>query len=605
MSVVKKFWLTTCLILVLLGAVGRGVAGEEPEKEKQDARASSPPIVVFNVASIDRVMEDIEYVFGSVDREDMTGVVEGLLEDVGDFQGVSHDKPLGMMLYLEPGLRLRPAMVVYAPVEDISSVIETIGTIGGTAEKSADDRYQLTLGQKWFVELRDGYAFAARDEATLKRELPDPSNAFTELSKPYGIALDIRPASMQPAMRTLIFGFIQTRADAEMRQREDESDVMHALRKAQGMSNLQLVERFLTQTRSVTIGLNVSREKQQAIFEVVIDAAPGSPFLEALQALPEEASRFAPILDEPTAIVVSLNAKIDEQTVQAQSRLLEAAEAAVGRALTRIEPENPAAGEEAKEKDANGDATGADDAEENQPADQDKTGDEKASDEIDPAAAALAEQLFDPLHRLLETRNLDGFAQLRAVGDEHYVLIGALEVPRADELTTPVRKLIDRLRESLPRAAATVRVEYGAARAGEVPLHRLTPTKLDPKQRRVYGEDFAIYFGFGENAVWVGIGGTEVVPLLEDAISQTTASDSPDEEPDAVPFRMTVQASRLLGLAVDKTSAAIARDAFSAENDAMRIEFRPTDTGGRLRVELEEGFIRLLGLGVSKRYDES
>jgi hypothetical protein len=66
-----------------------------------------------------------------------------------------------------------------------------------------------------------------------------------------------------------------------------------------------------------------------------------------------------------------------------------------------------------------------------------------------------------------------------------------------------------------------------------------------------------------------------------------------------------VTANRFVGLAQDGRGKDLAHDAFSNGGDTLRIDFRPTDKGGRLRIEAEEGFIRLLGLGVSRRYDES
>ena len=47
-----------------------------------------------------------------------------------------------------------------------------------------------------------------------------------------------------------------------------------------------------------------------------------------------------------------------------------------------------------------------------------------------------------------------------------------------------------------------------------------------------------------------------------------------------------------------------ARASFESENDAMRLDVRPTDTGVRLRVEFQEGFIALMGRGLSKGIDE-
>jgi hypothetical protein len=43
-----------------------------------------------------------------------------------------------------------------------------------------------------------------------------------------------------------------------------------------------------------------------------------------------------------------------------------------------------------------------------------------------------------------------------------------------------------------------------------------------------------------------------------------------------------------------------ARASFKSENDAMQVLIRPTDSGVRLRVEFEEGYIALMGRGFTK-----
>ncbi len=45
------------------------------------------------------------------------------------------------------------------------------------------------------------------------------------------------------------------------------------------------------------------------------------------------------------------------------------------------------------------------------------------------------------------------------------------------------------------------------------------------------------------------------------------------------------------------------RQAFSGSDDLVRVDFKPTNQGARLKLEFDEGFIRLMGLGVSAGID--
>src|SRR5690606_40130513 len=93
-------WLFSVLVLGVLSA-GR-LAAQDPVDTSidEDAPLSAPPVAVLNVASVDRVLEDIDYLFGSVKRDDMREVIEGLLGNLGDLQGLDRGKPFGVMLFL-------------------------------------------------------------------------------------------------------------------------------------------------------------------------------------------------------------------------------------------------------------------------------------------------------------------------------------------------------------------------------------------------------------------------------------------------------------------------------------------------------------------------
>ncbi|NOX54947.1 MAG: hypothetical protein GXP27_11035 [Planctomycetes bacterium] len=48
----------------------------------------------------------------------------------------------------------------------------------------------------------------------------------------------------------------------------------------------------------------------------------------------------------------------------------------------------------------------------------------------------------------------------------------------------------------------------------------------------------------------------------------------------------------------------IGRQAFQPDADALRVELQPTDDGARLRVEFEEGFLKLIGLLLTQRLEQ-
>jgi hypothetical protein len=563
-------------------AIAQETAEEKAEAAAEDAPFAGPPIAVLNIAGVERVLEDVNYLFGSVDRKDMSDVVSGLIGNVGDLKGLERGKPFGVMLFLKPGVVPQPLPIGYLPVSDIGALSRTVELGPVTTKKVAEGRYEI-IGQRQtlYARMIGDYAYISSEDGALDRDFPNPMEAFSALTTRYDVAVDVRPENVPPGMRELFLSIVRTQTQAQLQQRDDEPDAAYALRKSQGMGNLRLVEAFLKETRSLTLGLDTSSKNRKAVLELVIEAVPDTPYLEALQSLADEPSRFTPLLDDEVPLSFSVNSKLDEYSKKSQTELLSAGELQVAKILTRLEQGDsirPATPEDRKAADAT---------------------------EPDPVAAALAARVFGPLKQVTESGNIDIFAQFRGDPEKKFSLIGGLEVPGAAGMETPLRELLDRIRTARPKIDEAIDVQYGAAEAGGVSLHRLSPRELREKKNPLFGEELGLYVGFDSNVIWFAVGGPQAVEALDEAVTRSKEAGLAERNKPAAPFQLVVTANRWVGLDPDGKNTQMARDAFSEGQDTLRIDFRPTEKGGRLRIEAEEGFIRLLGLGVSRRYDES
>ncbi len=69
MPLLKRMLLRTLMLILALALAGSAGAQDEAAGEApEDEPFAGPPVVVANVASVERVLEDIDYLFGSVDR---------------------------------------------------------------------------------------------------------------------------------------------------------------------------------------------------------------------------------------------------------------------------------------------------------------------------------------------------------------------------------------------------------------------------------------------------------------------------------------------------------------------------------------------------------
>lgn len=573
-----------CALVALWAGLLSPAARAQPVEEEPPL--SSPPIVVVNAASVDRLMGDLDYLFGSVDRRDMIDVINGLLDKVSQLKGVRRDQPLGVMLFLEPGLTPRPVPVLYIPSAEPPALLDTIvASIPNVVLREAGEgrfAFYRDLGDAegepvafLHLQLADGYAFLSRDELTLDRELPRPAVDFAPLATRYDVCIDLRPENIPPGMRELFLSIVRTRTQAELQKRDRESDALHALRKAQGMNNLRVVEALLKETKSLTIGLDVSETNRQAVFEVLVNAVGNSQFIKTLQKLASEPSYFAGERRDDAAVIFSMNSMLDENSAKTLKEMLIDLEQQVARMLTHWD-QGPSS---------------------------DPAVDESGLTDIDPISAALANRFLAPFQALVENRNLDASAQFIRHESGEYILVAGLEIPEATEMETPLREIVDRWRLANPTIARAVRVEYAAATTGEITWHRLVPESKDERLSRIYGPDFAAYLGFEPNAARLALGGRHTTEVLGEIVTQSEPAR--DQKPSTAPFEFLIQGNQLIGLGGAKQDVELREQAFDDNNDNLRIDFRPTDTGGRMRIELGEGFIRMLGLRIAQRYDQS
>jgi hypothetical protein len=579
-----KFQSLLIAAFLTLGLAGPLLAQQPADDAEEPAPESGPPVAVLNVAGVERILDDVDYLFGSVDRSDMTDVVNGLLGNVGDLKGLERGKPFGVMLFLNPGVLPQPVPVGYLPVADAAALAKTVEIAPNTVvKKVSEGRYELIGARRtMYARLTDGYAFVAAEEDVLDRVFPDPLREFAGLSTRYDVAVEARPENMPSGMRDLFLNLMRTRAQADLQQRDDESDASYAVRKSQGLNNLRMVEAFLKETRSVTLGIDASRESHKAVLEIVVDAVPNTPYLEALQSVADEPSRFDALLDDDVPLSISMNSKIDAHAKKVNGELLDRTERQTALFLTRLDRKEAPAAEPV-------------------PA----TPGQRKSEDPDPAAAALAARLFGPIKEILRDGNMDAFLQFQGDSEKKFVILAGVEIPGAAGLESAVREFIDRIRPAAGDFDKAVELQYGATEAAGVSLHRLALRETPEELKRFYGDSPALYVGFDGNAVWLAAGGPRAVEALTQAITRVKEAGPVNRSQPAAPFQLTVTANRWIGLGKSKDFSDLAHEAFDKGDDKLRVDFRPTEHGGRFRIEAEEGFLRLLGLGVAKRYDRS
>lgn len=557
-----RLWLLTALLVAGLGSPSLVVLADEIEDEPPPI-----PFAVINAASVERVLTEVQYVFDVAERPELMEMIEGLLSTIKDLEGVDRTKPFGAMFFLDAGLPPTPFPVMYVPVADEQALIDTLTFGDNRWKKSGTDetRYAQIGRPNMHLKFADGYAFLCRrGDWVLDEILPDPVSYNEVLTGRYDVAAALRIGSVPEGIRQVFVGFLRASSEAELQQRDNEPLAAYRMRRAQGLHTLEFIEELLTQGDQVILGLDASAEARSAVLELNVEAQPNSDFADYLTDTTGTQSLFQAIEDDTQPLTVAGTWKLHPRDQKAYREFLAVGREEILREIGENDPDIP---------------------------------------------LSAISNIMDSLDATLAAGQVDITLQFAAPEADRFVILAAAQVVGARTAFASLTQLFTALQEK-PDFEATV--ELQVAEHQGVSFHRITGPNESDHDVRLFGGRPSVYFGASDQAMWLAIG-LDPMPQLERAIDLVREAAAKAAPPAAgSPLRVTARMNRWMQLAHDdrggngpSTPRQLAEQAFAFDDDdALRLDMRPTEHGIRLRLRLDEAYLRFIGMAVGQGYDE-
>lgn len=476
------------------------------------------PYYSLYVSSIDRLVEACNIVFQSVERPELAESLSERQKSYRDFAGIDRDKPLGMMSVWEDQTS---ADIVFAPVKEIDELLKTatFGVVDFHAVGA--NRFEIARpGSPYHVLVRNDYAFFADSVATIQGLRITPEQLTRTLRDRYDVVVQLNLNQIPTPVKVRYVE--QTRAETEpwLQPQDDEPAETANLRKAIGKLALDLFQRVVLDTTEVTIGGRLDPETHHLIFEVVVEAAKGSPMAGGLNRLVSRRSEFGSMISQDVPAGLALNLPLGGLVEQILGS-------------------------------ADGDSSKG-------------GGLEMGLQIVGDAAGKLS-------------------------------LIAAVRGEEAAELNKSVPRLILKLDES--RRFASVNESFDIHEG--VVFHSMIPREMPTEVTQWIGTDLEIIVGQGSKIFWVGMGPPEL--LVDQMKSVIDSVGVTEESRSTAPLvRARFQAKKLPELLPSELlssnlDTATSRDAFEKGEDGFNLTLEPVANGIKLRIEMEEGFVRLIG----------
>ncbi len=535
----------------------------------QDVVEETPPppapVAVLNFASLDRLLADAAYVFEAAGRPELMEWLADGLAVLQDLEGIDRTKPMGAMLFLAEGLPPRPVPVAYIPVEDGQKLLNTLSMNETLWKKSGtvEGRYATVGGPELHLEFRGDYAYLVRqEESFLDRELPEPITYNAPLTERYDAAAAIRIYTVPDAIRKVFVGFLRANSEVELQQRDGEAETAYRIRRAQGMSLIEFIDQLLTEGDQVTLGWDASAEARRGVLELSIDAKANSEFARFLTDVSGQKSSFHAMFDEDQPLCLSASWELPPRDREAYAEVASALRDQVELDLL--------------EKDLPGDSVPG---------------------------------LFDAIDATIQSGHMDFCMQFAAPEEGRFVLLGGVRIVGARTFGESLARLLNALRDDPDVAAIELNVDSHEG----IAFHRLKGKDASAQDQRTFGGAPSLYVGCSDRALWFAIGTQGSTAYLKPVIDAVQRAESePPATTNNAPFQLIARISQWMQIPGpdrgDKGPSwrrQLVDEAFSGEDDALRIDVRPTETGGRIRIQFDEAFLRFIALRVGREYDRS
>ncbi|MCC7419683.1 MAG: hypothetical protein IT428_05350 [Planctomycetaceae bacterium] len=529
--------LSQSLVLPPLSAVAQDAVAQD--------KATARPLVVVTAASIDRLLEDVKTVAVSADHGDLFDSLKGLLNNVGNFEGADRSRPAGILVFLTGGFPPKPEPIGFVPVADADAFLKTVafGPIRTKPVEGKTGRHELAgPNGSAFLQFHGTHAMIAPKGVALDRAFPDIEALTKDLATKYDIAARVDLSVVPEGVKQLFLGTVRARVEADQQKAAEKPDsTEEAVRAQKEMSDagLEMIESAVRNGREVVVGLTIDQTTRSASLEARFVNANGKE-----AGAPPMVGNLA---NPASPARLKIGFTVSEKRRPALRDLANAVEK---QALAKANPED----------------------------------------------AALLSRLFGPLKATMEAGRLDVEVHFVGAAPGPLTMVGGIQMKDADSLARALPELLQKLGRH-PNVGA---VETNAVDAGEVQLHRLTGRSASANDDRVFGPKPGLLVGAGRETLWFAVAGksneSDVTGFVSRAAREGTPVDGLQLEIAAGTWvAMSPQAGE------ESARTRLLRDAFIRGKDRLSVDVTGSPTGPVLKVTVEEGYLRLLGLAIALR----
>lgn len=503
------------------------------------------PVAVASLASLECWQGDLGFLAELTQQADLARNVTVALHarsGIESLAGFDPARPWGAVVRTD-GLRMTP--IVFVPVTNAEQLLKSLSPFLGDAKSVSPGVWKIgrtTL--TGYVREQNGWAFLAQSEDALA-ELPDPLETLGQLPLGYGLAIQIHPANLPEALRTLAIDDLRSRRKPQSGWTENGGLPAALIEPIDGMVDKSF-EEFFSDIRQLTLGWKLDRQRKVVLLEAMLEPLDGSRTAQRWSRARPQSTVFkaAAADDADLSLLTSALPRADYAALCAKC---------AQQLLKRME---------------------------------------NATEAQRRSLQAFAEFVGAVLNNSLAAEHPD--VAVRILGKSPpYTIVAALRLQDAGSIDRQIRQLARAGGEN-----PLVKIQTDVARLGEARVHSLSPNCDSNELSKLLGEDRAIYLALRGPHLFVASGHRALAALEQTPVQ---ASGQPV---DPVQFDARV-GTVLAAIARTSTQAelvpVLTLASIGLQGSDDRLVFHAKIAQGRLHSSLEcrEGILRAAALALN------
>lgn len=556
----RRTWLSLLIPALLVCSLGKVQSAENAVvAEPADGMK---PVVMVSFAGYDALLEAAD-VIGKLSDSPLSPMLNGVIQaQLGEdaLAAIDTKRPWGAIVQTDGSSF--PA-VAFLPVKNLKKLLESLESRIGKAKETGEGTYELETknGQTIYLADKAGWAFVSSSADHLARAPKDPVKVLGELPKSYTVAVRAVVKNVPPLARQMMLLPLQMGIQQGAERKPDESDEQYALRTKLTKQAMQQFTDMLNDLDTLQVGVQVNSKSSTAHLDYQVTATPGTKTARQMADMKGLKSSFSGFYQPSAAVAFDFASKVAESDSAQLKSSLQAARAG---ALKELEKQDLSEADLKRVRKWVGD-------------------------------------LMDVLEKTLQSGRMNAGATLALDAKQLTFTAGAYLAETA-KLDTLVREVVAEGSKEKPQLAEAFKFDAESHAGVKFHVFSLPTAALDKAADRLtplVGETFTVVLGIGPESAYLSAG-RDAAKTLKSLIDGSKAAG----EKAVPPMRLSIAAGAIARAVESAAQQERPREiagkvakvlASTPSQDHITVTSTAVPNGGKVRIELQQGVLKLLG----------